>query len=83
MTFRLSMSIILALAVAYLLGFQRGVDHVWNSGGYIGCENGRLTMRNFLIDSVKSEAFHIGADPCNGDGAVITSDAPPTSVPPP
>lgn len=69
MTTRVFIIIVLTVLISLRVGYQLGAVH---GRGYIGCKDGKLTMENFLIDSVKSEAFHFGNDPCNGEGAAIT-----------
>lgn len=65
----------------YSAGYSVGSQFMNDARGYIGCKDGLLTMKNFFVDSVKSEAFHFGLDPCNGKGAAITVGEQPKGKP--
>jgi hypothetical protein len=69
----------LVFSAGHVKGYDEGSKHFEDAMGYIGCKDGNLTMKNFMIDSVKSEAFHIGVDPCgeHGPQGAITIDGTP------
>jgi hypothetical protein len=77
------LAIELGFSAGHRKGFDEGSKHFEDAMGYIGCKDGDLTMKNFMIDSVRSEAFHIGVDPCgeHGPQGAITIDGTPEGKP--
>jgi hypothetical protein len=58
----------LGFSAGHKKGYDEGSKHFADARGYVGCKDGKLTMKNFFVDSVRSEAFHFGVDPCGEHG---------------
>ncbi len=71
----LLISALYVFTIGYEIGFKRGHD---SGRGFVGCDGKNFSIRNIDFMYLKSDTFHIGADPCvDGSGGAVTVDTNP------